>query len=214
MFEQFINFIYNCFLIFIRLFFVAAPALLVILALQSNPALRLDGGKPIIKTEDSGGINDMFIPNTRWSHLAPCGVLFDEQEEFQKAKSCVNTFVWPESPIDEELIPRCFIVTTSSPDVHSTPTGFNGIIVRTLGGYGAIVGFYQPETKTIFIIENIDADQVYRHELQHFFLHLHDPESQGLGHFQDIWQQCEPPYYSPSIRVELNNILKQHSDID
>lgn len=97
-------------------------------------------------------------------------------------------------------IPRCFIVKAQSPNVLSRD-GINFIMIFDMTGVGAVVGVYQPETRTVFVVENTDAALIYRHELQHYFLHIHDPETAGGGHDQPIWQHCEPPYYTPSDRV-------------
>lgn len=156
-------------------------------------------------------IHELF-PRSSWNDFEPCGLHFNEQEEFNKALQCVNTNVWPESPVVDDTVthlPRCFIVKANSPDIYSRPDiGFNFVpqfYATPLGiEVGGIVGVYQPETRTVFIVENIDAAMVYRHELQHYFLHAHNPETGGGGHDQEIWQKCEPPYYTPSDKVKAS----------
>jgi hypothetical protein len=156
-------------------------------------------------------IHELF-PNATWNDLEPCGIHFNEQEEFNKALQCVNTSVWPDTPItrpEYTHIPRCYVVKAHSADVYTKPdAGFNFVPIfePTPAGIavGAVVGVYQPETRTVFIIENIDAPSIYRHELQHYFLHEHDPETEGGGHDQLIWERCEPPYYTPSEAVLRN----------
>lgn len=187
-------------------------ASLVIIGLLFNPTLELNAGSSVsVTATDRSAIHELF-PNSTWNDLEPCGLHFDEQKEFNTALQCVNKKVWPESPIVKEEfthIPRCFIVKAKSPDVYTSPkAGFNfwPIFDITPQGIaaGAVVGVYQPETRTVFIVENVDAAMVYRHELQHYFLHIHNPETGGGGHFQEIWKQCEPPYYTPSAEVKKN----------
>ena len=154
-------------------------------------------------------IHELF-PHASWNDLEPCGLHFDEQKEFNTALQCVNKNVWPDSPITDSTvthIPRCFIVKAKTVDVYTKPEiGFNFIPIfepTPMGiEVGAVVGVYQPETRTVYIIENVDAPMIYRHELQHYFLHAHNPETGGGGHHQEIWQKCEPPYYDPSDKVK------------
>ena len=178
--------------------------------LLAQPSVGLNRGQTIsASATDQYMIHELF-PHSSWNDLEPCGLHFNEQEEFNKALQCVNTKVWPKSPIVKEEfthIPRCFIVKAHSPDVYTSPkAGFNfwPIFEVTPVGVqtGAVVGVYQPETRTVYIVENVDAAMVYRHELQHYFLHEHNPETGGGGHDQKIWKQCEPPYYTPSDKVK------------
>ena len=186
-----------------NLFFAVLPSILVFFAL-TQPAVMMNRGVPVVGKSDFHAIHELF-PNSSWNDLEPCGKHFDETEEFRKARSCVNEKVWPESKLNEnELefpIPRCFIVKAQGPNVMSR-NGVNFLPIIDPMGIGAIVGVYQPETRTVFVVENIDAPLVYRHELHHYFLHEHDPETQGGGHDQTIWERCEPPFYTPSDKVK------------
>ena len=181
---------------------ILLPSFLVYFVL-TQPEIIMNRGIPLIQISNPDKIHEI-LPNTKWSHMKPCGQFFDEQKEFNRALQCVNTHVWHEKPLNKVAIPRCFIVSASSPDVLSTKDKlFNFIPLQTLFGLGAVVGVYEPETMTVFVVENVDAAQVYRHELQHFFLHLYDPKTGGGGHHQDIWKKCEEPYYPPSIKAKL-----------
>lgn len=187
----------------IKAFSLTLPALLVYIVL-TQPTIVMNRGVPIVSVSDDKKVHDI-LPNSRWSDMKPCGEFFDEREEFKKALSCVNKNVWDEDPLklDSTQIPRCFIVSASSPDVFSTEDKvFNFIPVSDGFRIGAVVGVYQPETRTVFIVENVDAAMIYRHELQHFFLHEHRPSTRGGGHHQKIWQRCEPPYYNPSEKAK------------
>lgn len=186
-----------------RTFFIALPSILVYAVLM-NPVILLNRGVPAISKVEHTAIHELF-PQSSWNDLVPCGQYFDEQEEFRVARSCVNKEVWSDRPLSEDEleypIPRCYIVRAQSPNVLSKD-GVNFLPVLDEQGLGAVVGVYQPETRTVFVVENIDAPAVYRHELQHYFLHEHDPETQGGGHDQLIWEKCEPPFYEPSDKVK------------
>lgn len=192
------------------------PALLVLLTF-SLPTVH---PKPVIPTVP--GISTIahakdfpahnFIPKTRWGQLEPCGAHFDEIKEYNKAKQCVNEKVWPEAAggaITQEYPPRCFVVPAQSADIYRiVDGGYNAIIVfDPIHGIGGVVGFYDPNTRTVFVVENEDAPRIYRHELQHFFLHLYTPETRGGGHYQKIWKECETAYYEPSEKTKLHNAI-------
>lgn len=177
------------------------PSVLVFLALSTS----LYGDRPTssLTAVRHEVIHELF-PNSSWNDLAPCGLYFNEQEEFRTARSCVNKNVWEERPLTSNEkdfpIPRCYILKAHSPNILSKD-GINFLPIFDPSGVGAVVGVYQPETRTVFVVENVDAPMVYRHELQHYFLHEHDPITEGGGHDQEIWSKCEPPYYTPSEKA-------------
>jgi hypothetical protein len=194
----------------IYLFSLVLPSILVFNVLM-QPAILLNRGVPIVHKADHTLIHELF-PHSTWDDLEPCGKYFNEREEMGKALQCVNTNVWPDSPLNAQKLnpPRCFVVKANSPNVFSSDKmGFNFIPVFDGLRMGGVVGVYQPETHTVFVVENVDAAMIYRHELQHYFLHLHDPETEGGGHHQNIWRQCEPPYYEPSIKVKVQAKLSE-----
>ena len=196
----------------VKVFLLFLPSLLVISALTSPQVeINLQRGQtlPTSSDQEKQMIDDLF-PNSGWNDLEPCGLHFNEQEEFNKALQCVTDKVWDKGPITDPnlTIPRCFILKAKSPDVYTRPDiGFNFIPIMEFDPQsgtvisGAVVGYYQTETKTVFVVENIDAPMVYRHELQHYFLHIQQPITGGGGHHQKIWDRCEPPYYTPSDKV-------------
>jgi hypothetical protein len=185
----------------VRAFFMVLPSILVLIALSTS--LYGDRGASVLTATHHDQIHELF-PNSSWNDLAPCGLYFNEQEEFRTARSCVNKNVWESRPltINEKdfPIPRCYIIKAHSPNVLSKD-GINFLPIFDPSGVGAVVGVYQPETRTVFVVENVDAPMVYRHELQHYFLHEHDPITEGGGHDQEIWSKCEPPYYTPSDKA-------------
>lgn len=193
-----------------KLLSLVLPSVLVYMVL-SQPQIIMNRSEKLIVAAHSDKIHEI-IPNTRWSDLKPCGQFFDEQAEYEKAIQCVNEKVWSKRPVHPVNIPRCFIVSSSSPDVFADNSGtFNAILIADgFGRIGSVLGVYQPETRTVFVVENVDSAKVYRHELQHYFLHNHDPETEGGGHDQKIWQHCEEPYYTPSVKAKMigaiNNI--------
>jgi hypothetical protein len=192
--------------------FCIFSGIFVFFSVFAPPISLLSGESIAVNGHSDRQIIHELFPRSSWNDFEPCGLHFNEQEEFNKALQCVNTNVWKDSPIKDETVthlPRCFIVKANSIDIYSRPDiGFNFVpefIATPLGiQVGAIVGVYQPETRTVFIVENVDAPMIYRHELQHYFLHAHDPETGGGGHHQTIWEKCEPPYYTPSEKVQRN----------
>lgn len=151
-----------------------------------------------------------FILNTKWSHLRPCSVDLDELKEFRKSLACWNS-VYPENKLFEDYteievaLPRCYIITTASPDIYSGKTlRFNfihGLLVQFT------LGFYDFRYKTIYVVENIDSDIIYRHELQHYFLDFMEKRG-GSGHDQEIWKKCEEATYSPTDESNYINKLR------
>lgn len=204
----------------LKAFVLVLPALLVFISLNFNSLLFLVGESHPSFLGEKQVIHEL-IPNATWNDLEPCGLHFNEQEEFKTALQCVNKSVWSDSPLVKDWqthIPRCFIIKAGAVDIFTTENaGFNFIPIVHIAPdgirAGGVVGVYQPETRTVFVVENIDAAKVYRHELQHYFLHMHDPETQGGGHDQNIWKQCEPPYYTPSEEV-INTVKIKASKKD
>ena len=158
------------------------------------------------QTVQQGSIHPAF-PLTRWSHTRPCGVAFDEVKEFLRAQSCANTSLRLGKAAFHVPAPRCFIVTTDSPDVKQ-----KGHVNFAQIGSGGIVGIYQTEMFTLFIIENDDSANIYRHELQHYFQHLDDPKTGGGGHEGTIWEKCEAAQYVPSARAKAIHDAKNLKD--
>jgi len=208
-----LSFLLTIFNASLRTFFLVLPTLIVVFILQQK-AIEFDQGQPIVKNVKIERIHEI-LPRTRWGNLKACNSYFDEIQEFNKARQCVNEKVYSENPIDELMtIPRCFVIPADSPDVFSKD-GLNFLPLRSFFATGAVVGFYDTKTKTLFIVENIDAASTYRHELQHLFIHINEPESQGGGHHQDIWKKCEPPYYEPNEKVKvIRDLEKIYKDLD
>lgn len=178
----------------IRVFVILLPSILVLYTL-STPVVKLNRAISGVKTPQKEIVHEM-IPNTKWIHTLPCGQFFNEQAEFEKSKSCANKY-YQNDQISNSIIPRCYVISAASPDVYSSESGeiFNFVPVSSSSGIAAVVGVYEPFSRTIFLVENRDLSEVYRHELQHFFLHHMDPQSLGAGHHQEIWTRCEPRYY-------------------
>lgn len=199
----------------LHLFFMLLPTIVLIALIQSG-RIEIPGPVFVPKIAKKDQVHEI-IPNTKWNHIRPCGEFFDEDREYKKALQCVNEKVWKDSPLSEDReelnIPRCFIISTSSPDVFGGNGGeFNFVPIMSIFGPAAVVGVYEPETNSVFVVENVDAPDVYRHELQHYFLHKHNPETGGGGHHQEIWKQCEPPYYTVSKRSKIVGSLVTDDD--
>ncbi|NBP55754.1 hypothetical protein EBU71_04305 [bacterium] len=157
-------------------------------------------------------IHEIFN-KTKWSEVRPCAEYINEMQQFNKAKSCSNLAFVSEYnktlPDNVSTPPRCFVLPHGSPDVFFSEENYMNFSPIRIGNMGflSIVGLYQPETETIFLVENYDIAMVYRHELQHYFQHKLDPELLKDNHGGLVWNLCEPKYYTPS--QEQINLYKQ-----
>lgn len=138
-----------------------------------------------------------LIPFTKAEHLKPCREVFNEEKNFQEALTCTNATVFHKDNLTEVEVPECYVVSSDSPDVMESEDGSFNYISTSILLMQRILGFYEEETKTLYITETYDMEKVYRHELQHYFLHLKEGDGNGR-HDHEIWQLCEPPYYEPS----------------
>lgn len=192
----------------VQLFFLLLPTIILITLIETKQ-IEIPSARAVPKIVTNAEIIHDLFPNTKWEHLKPCGQFFNEEKEFKEALSC-SLRVWPTGNLHEISLdltpPRCFIVGVASPDLYGMKD-FNFLPVQTIAGTQGVVGVYQPASRTVYIVENIDSALVYRHELQHFFLHLQEPWTRGGGHYQDIWKKCEPPYYTPSQKARLIGVL-------
>lgn len=173
-------------------------------------AISLDSHKPA-EVSQYDPVH-FFIPFVRWIDVAPCSEFFNEDEEFKKALEC-GVPLYGEA-LDSIKPPSCFIVKENSLGVIKGD-GFNYLTLFL--SEGKILGFYEPQSATTFIAENIDMAKVYRHEVQHHVLHLLEGDGDA-SHSHIFWVLCEPPYYEPSEEsLERNKGRKtsfQNSIID
>lgn len=205
-----VSFVFYCFLLstpFQQFVLLSNDSLLVF----TSP-LKLEQPQQAltVKTPD---LVHPFFPFTQWKHVKPCGEFFDEVKEFNKALECSNKNRFDLTPINQQQVfpPRCFIITTDSPDIRTSENGVFNYWNIGFFFYSGIVGLYEPEQKTIFIAENFDAPMIYRHELQHYFLDL--MEGDGNGRHDDlIWSVCEPSHYSPSQEALANAGVNRKSN--
>lgn len=139
-----------------------------------------------------GGIRQELIPLTLPKHLVPCDRAIDTASEFKRALDCSKGAI-PGLPSDLAP-PSCFLISASSPDVYRAPEGFN-FITTGIDMRFQVVGFYDRESRTVYVVENQEAPQIFRHELQHYFL-----DAVGLvdlGHKHEVFNTCEPAYFTP-----------------
>lgn len=141
----------------------------------------------------------VILPFTTSEYLIPCGKFFNELEQFNLAKECVEKKVFKDKELSktEINIPACFIISKQSPDVQSSKDGSYNFISFSIFSGGHIAGFYTDYDHTIYMVENLDITETYRHELQHYFLNLVTGDG-NASHDHSIWKECEPPYWSPN----------------
>lgn len=158
-------------------------------------------GKSIEAPQSSPMVHRAF-PRTSWSHVRPCNQYFDENMNYNRARSCSNAasfFETGQTVSNSVSSPKCFVITSSSPDVRHSPVyKMNGVILYGPISRYVIVGLYEPTSETIFLVENYDLPMIYRHELQHYFQFKIDPEAKKKDHEGLVWDVCEPKTYTPS----------------
>lgn len=150
-----------------------------------------------------------MLPFTTKEYLKPCSDYFNVQEAYEKSLSCSNDKVFSKKPYNKRLnnlkdIPQCLVISKESPDIVKT-RALNYLNITPIIGAG-IVGFYDDDTNTIFVIENFDQILVLIHEYQHYFLRIADGDANG-EHDHNIWKKCSPPKYTPSdenLKQSLN----------
>jgi hypothetical protein len=168
----------------------------------SNPLHKIN--KLEVTNSNSKLLYYVLIPFTTEKYLIPCSKYFNEQEEFNKARQCVDRKVFTNNEMPKTItLPTCYIISKKSPDVETSKDKVFNFINFTILMKGGIVGFYLEENHSIFVVENIDDEMIYRHELQHYFLKLVEGDA-NAAHDHRIWQECEPPHYDPSIEAEIS----------
>lgn len=191
--------------IFFKVISLILPSFLVY-SIMLRPEIVLMRGQPVIGIVDEQKI-DRILPNTRWGHLTPCSKWFNEYVEFNKVIQCVNSKLFKNDPILDLALPRCYVISVNSMDVFASDDKKYNFLVYTNGlNYTAMVGFYQEDTNTIFIVENVDTATVYRHEVQHFILDVHTKIGSDINHSHDIWKYCEANSYCVELERHLNKI--------
>jgi len=170
------------------------------------------------KVSDNSAIHPL-LPFTTWEHIKPCGAYLNESAEFTQSLSCTNlALAMNGDPYDLSTeaipIPACYVITADAGDV--VRSGLVNVAVLKYGpmALGAILGFFDPESYRIFIVENIDMDEVYRHEVQHYLLTLVGLElEQETVHTHLVWDVCESRTYSPSQKVlDLEDLLLKNEE--
>jgi hypothetical protein len=139
-----------------------------------------------------------LLPFTTWNQLKPCEEAFDVQEELKKALECSNKKFFNKDPykiIIDMKTTACYVITKESPDLKHGD-GYNYFSPNILN-IERIMGFYDNQLDMMFISDTADIREIYRHEMQHYFLQkvFGDGDAE---HKADIWKQCEEQYYNPN----------------
>ena len=162
------------------------------------PSVKLKGGQKVVRFANKQSVLPDF-PNTEWGHLMPCGVLFNEQLEFNKNLSCLNKTIFTDDPLLDITLPRCFVVGVSSPDVfYNENDNLNFILVSyIIGDFSTgqlavqlkhFVSYYDEIGRTIFIVENPGAEMFYRHVSLYYFL---QEKNINLNLVDQVFNSCE-----------------------
>lgn len=143
------------------------------------------------------GIVHPLIPRTRKELLIPCRNIMDYHKVVREALACTNEQVYPEDPIKSFVLPECYIIPTTSPDVIKDPSGQFNFITLGIDLSFKILGFYEDQTNTIFVVQSFDQVLTTKHEIQHAVLHQREGDGDAR-HVHQIWERCQPGYYDPS----------------
>lgn len=146
-----------------------------------------------------------FIPFTSKKYIIDCNTLFSVEEAYKEVLSCVESKTFPEQKdrkiLDSLPIPTCKLISIDSPDVHhEDSSNFNYITLGFIYSF-KVVGFYEEKTKEIFVVQNKESRRIWKHELQHYFLHLLEGDGNGK-HDHQIWSDCMEPYFVPDSIIE------------
>jgi hypothetical protein len=143
-----------------------------------------------------------------------CDKVFDDEANYNQALECVNNSGVLREKLNPGPKPKCWVVKTTSPDIKPalsfnylakliptlviSPDGRPDFKILTLN----ILGLFDPLTDNMYVVENIDQDIIYRHELQHHFLKLANVENDN-SHSSDVWKKCEAATYKPSRKAKI-----------
>ena len=186
---------------------------------KSIPVVRSSSDKP------ADYISKSILPYIKWKHVKPCSKVLNQELEWKNTLMCASkVFTKKEmKKLRAQKLPECYVMSEKTPGIFKAPS-FNylpGYDPRE-SRFGATLGLYATESERIFLVENYDILQIYRHELQHHMFRIlgRDKEDTGItAHTHKIWSTCEPPTYTPSkgavkyySKRDLNkaDIIMQH----
>ena len=178
----------------------------ILIALQlaaTQPPSPYPMGNPVPRYAGKGPVDKELLPNTNWNQISPCEEYLDVEAIWSWTIDCLNKKApdFKHNKVPNVAPGRCFVVNVTSPDVVLVDNTFNGVLIQTPFGDGAILGFYREETDTIFIIENgPDLASVLSHEMIH---RSQAVTGQRVDHPPGAFGQCQPPTYSPSDKAKV-----------
>jgi hypothetical protein len=155
---------------------------------------------PNLTFAERADVSSMFLPFTSRADLIKCEDYLDYDKEFEQALDCSVEGcddLREKFESGEVEKPECYVIPASSPDVVNGNI-FNFVMFSSIY-VQQIVGFYDPESKIMYAVENEDTARVVRHELQHYFIDIALGEEYGYGdglHIHEVWFTCEEPYYT------------------
>jgi hypothetical protein len=154
-------------------------------------------------------------PHTTWNDLRSCGEYFDEMQEYKNSRTCTYSSLLHNeklTAIIDPPLPRCYVIGANSKDVvYSHGASANVIMRIDFPSFSVveILGFYDSDTSTIYIVENFDIDRIYRHEIQHYIIDTVYPGFKDLDHSSSVWSNCEPKTYGPTTKqIESNKYIR------
>lgn len=174
---------------------------------------------------DGKGKPDEFIirevlGETTWADVEPCSKYLDENKLWKEAISCAAGTFDSEDYLElrRSEPPKCWVIKRTSNMIYNHGDfNYLAILRRNLMSVTmAVLGVYIPELNSQFLVENVDLEDIYRHETQHHMFRLLKKENLDSGsktHTHKIWEKCEPTLYKPSKNsIKINSKRKLTKD--
>lgn len=159
------------------------------------------------------------LDNTTWDNVKPCSAFFNESKMYDEMFECVEKNT-KESLADAKplKLPRCFVISASSPDIKNVNNEYNALILVQDGKASPVVGLYFNSHTELWLVENVDIRLLYKHELLHHFLRLLDVNGHGDGkHESELWKTCSIQKFTPSqeqiLIHQINRFIKEGKSI-
>jgi len=139
----------------------------------------------------------------QWKHVSPCSDYLNEVEQYKQTIKCSSeVFTGEEIRKLKDLdLPECYVIHEDAPVIfHDSHDNYIPIF-HPFGYVMPVLGLYSSNKQLILLVEHVDLEEVYRHEIQHFLLDILEKDADG-GHVHDIWKECEPPTHSASKKAK------------
>jgi len=102
-------------------------------------------------------------------------------------------------------LPSCYVIHENAPVIFNDLRDNYIPLLHPAGYIMPVLGLYSKTEKMIILVEHIDVEEVYRHEVQHFLLDVLEEKGTNYNaegpHSHKIWQECLPPTHQASKKA-------------